>query len=109
MAGLREVTSAIRVVVWRFTLAEAILLDLYANQGPQHPIQIASRLAKISKRRITPSMVRARMSELRHKGLVDTSWPLSERGKYELTARGEEYVETAIAPKFTDDELNLFG
>jgi len=90
------------------TAAEAILLQLYATESKglerTHYEPLADSLNKIASRRIRPAAIRARASELQRQNLISI-----DGGRYQLSPRGIEFVESDIAPKLTDEELGRFG
>jgi len=91
----------------KLTAAEAILLQLYAIESRGHERThyelLADGLNKIASRRIKPAAIRARASELQRQNLISI-----DSGRYQLSPRGIEFVES-IAPKLTDEELGRFG
>jgi len=92
----------------KLTAAEAILLQLYATESRGleqiHYILLGDGLNRVASRRIKPAAIRARASELQRQNLLSI-----DNGRYQLSPKGIEFVESDIAPKLTDEELGRFG
>jgi len=87
------------------SLKEALLLQLYATHPVrQNYVKLAYDLNQIARRRISPSSIRARVSELQRRDLIFNS-----HDGYRLAEKGVMFVEEDLAPTLTDDDLNLFG
>ncbi len=91
------------------TNREHVVLALYSSPGRRdgaHPDEVAERLSKAGITQLAGGQVRARLTELRHEGLV---WPVgTPTGFWELTAKGVTAAEE-LAASLGDEELGRYA